>query len=149
MSMFNNVMIRSTPYRLVNATKIQLVSLPSHLSLLKTTSTPQNVLIKNLLYLLVLLWGELMGSRRQALRTSCTCDRGLWGKMIWDFLVLNTLNIVFGVTYYVKLSNAIIIYCESHLFYEQRLNCLFRHYNIFIFLFGKNRIYSILWVQRQ
>ena len=41
---------------------------------------------------------------------------------------ITTLNIIFRVTYYLELRNAMTVYYTSHFFYQQRLNWLFGHH---------------------
>ena len=54
--------------------------------------------------------------------------------MLFD---LSTLNIVFGVVYYLELFVVyLVLYCQ------QRLNWLFGHYKTLISLLGKNYINS-------
>ena len=48
----------------------------------------------------------------------------------------STQNIVFSVTYFLKLRNAMIMYFMSQSFYQQRSNWLFGHYRTFTSLLG-------------
>ena len=58
-------------------------------------------------------------------------------KLVEAFLHITTPNMIFSVTYYLELWNAIIVYCASQFFYQPWSNWFFGQYRIVTSLDGK------------